>query len=234
MLSQRIPRLTTVQRHEVQFFRKQGLTIKQVAEKVGCGLSTVKRWCSRPYGKVNDIAGRGRKKELTSRTSRRALKLLKSGNSLRKVGRALKVSHETIRTLTKVKEKNRKKGEQKYVLYPYKALTEPDLNPAQEGKRLTYCLAMRARGKFWYKHSTFCDEKTWVLGKPPNRQNNRIWRNPNQKNLIQTIKIEKYSAKIHSFAAINYYGKSELRFYIDESANDCNLGKRMRVFPTIF
>ena len=61
------------------------------------------------------------------------------------------------------------------------------------------------------------DEKPFQLFKPPNHQNNRYWsENAAGVKNARVFKVPKFPTTIHTFTAISYYGKSEIRFYVEE------------------
>src|SRR5437870_4551750 len=68
----------------------------------------------------------------------------------------------------------------------------------------------------WYKTITFCDEKPWVFGTPSNKQNNKIWIEKNQNTNMKNIGVDKHGVAINSFAAINWLGQSDIKFYVDD------------------
>ena len=49
------------------------------------------------------------------------------------------------------------------------------------------------------------------LGGIPNLQNTK----QSQEHLIPPIFVEKFTTKLHTFCAINWHGKSQIKFYID-------------------
>lgn len=64
------------------------------------------------------------------------------------------------------------------------------------------------------KKFTFIDEKPFEIGGVPNKQNTRVYKKQSQRHTIPNIKTEKFNTKIHTFCAINWKGKSKVRFYI--------------------
>ena len=71
------------------------------------------------------------------------------------------------------------------------------------------------KSKLNYRSITFVDEKPFELRSVPNKQNTRTYRHKSQKHTISPIQVEKHSQKIHTFCCINWYGKSNIRVYIE-------------------
>src|SRR5438045_1392783 len=83
----------------------------------------------------------------------------------------------------------------------------------QKIKRLDYC-------RKWLKlikleNVTFVDEKPLELFKIPNAQNTRYYRKKSEKNTIPVYAQTKHPTILHTFACVNWWGKSDIRFYID-------------------
>ena len=93
---------------------------------------------------------------------------------------------------------------------------KPRLNVTHKVRRVEYISKMIRYNDYWYKHCTFIDEKPWKMGKQPNRQNTRHWLDKSQKRDIPEHLTEKHDITIHSFACINWNGKSNIRFYVKE------------------
>jgi hypothetical protein len=60
------------------------------------------------------------------------------------------------------------------------------------------------------------DEKKFELGIAPNRQNTRYWREKGHADDVYYI-ADAHAASAHVFAAVSYYSKSQLRWYVEEN-----------------
>ena len=80
--------------------------------------------------------------------------------------------------------------------------------------RLNYCSYWK--NKINIQQTIFVDEKPFELECIPNRQNTRFYAHRSKKNEIPCVMTEKHSTSLHTFCAINWYGKSEVRFYIND------------------
>lgn len=206
-------RLTEAERTQIQVLSEEGYNNNEISKKMGCGLTTIKRWKTRLFGNVGNMKGQGRKSIISKQKRNKVVNLLKSGNSLRETSHKIKCSKSTIHRLTRNKEKTGNK----YLLFPYKIKTKPLLTTKQKQKRYQYALAMLQQNKRFYKHTVFMDEKPWVFHEDHNRQNNRRWIEPERKHLIDHIEKTKHATVVNTFGAIHYQGKSELRFYVDKT-----------------
>ena len=129
-------------------------------------------------------------------------------NSLRKLGCKHSIHHTTIWKLITTSDQP---------LFAYKVKNKPLLSKLQKYKRIQYCSKYQdADVTKW----TFVDEKPFQLCHPPNRQNKRSWRSKNNKHDIEKYPLIKNAKTIHMFAAINFKGKSDIRWYFDEVQGD--------------
>ena len=80
-------------------------------------------------------------------------------------------------------------------------------------KRKKYCNHWKSLLN--YKTITFIDEKPFQIGDVPNQQNVRVYRHQSEKKYCTSIETEKFSTKVHTFCCINWYGKSDVRIYVE-------------------
>lgn len=81
------------------------------------------------------------------------------------------------------------------------------------------------------KKITFVDEKPFEIGTLTNRQNTRYYKRMSQKHTIPAVETTKFSTKIHTFCAINWNGKSQVKLYIKEVLKKRGKGKRKIHLP---
>ena len=65
------------------------------------------------------------------------------------------------------------------------------------------------------KRKIYYDQKPFILGKPPNKQNNRSW--GKSKEAVanrRTFPMDQNPATIHCLAAISWFGKAKLYWYM--------------------
>ena len=104
-------------------------------------------------------------------------------------------------------------------IFPYKAKRRIRLTVSQKKKRLDcikklgYSNKTRLLNKL--KKKIIYDEKHFELESFPNRQNTRFW-NQNADIPGRYYIQEKHPNKIHCFATVSFFGKSKLRWYVNE------------------
>ena len=129
-----------------------------------------------------------------------------------KVGIKYSCSHETVRKLV------RRSASNPNGIYPYKTQKKMRITGKQKQKRLNYLNALpsnRHALMLRLKRRIIYDEKPFELGKQPNRQNCRQWRE--SAGDVDEFPNDKYPTKIHVMAAVSYYGKSKLHWYLKKS-----------------
>ena len=151
---------------------------------------------------------------LTPRTKRLLKFTVKKGTSIREAAKNFKISSSKVYKEIR-RSKNNPTG-----LFPYKVKKIPCVNKIQKKQRKNYLQKFPTNKKEFekvYRKRIIYDEKPFQLFKPPNHQNNRLWsENAEGVKNARVYKVPKGPSKIHIFAAISYYGKSEIRFYVEE------------------
>ena len=150
--------------------------------------------------------GNKRKIKISNRKKRKMTKDIQECRSIRNLSVKHHLSRMTAYRAVRYSTKN-KNG-----LIPYKSKMKIHVTVKQKKKRLNY--ALKYQNQNW-KNVTFADEKPFYLHKIPNKQNYRSWLKPENKNKIDCFPKFKQDSIIHTFAAINWYGKSKIRFYIN-------------------
>lgn len=187
----------------------------KVSKKLKISWDTANRW----WGE-DSIKEKGRRtKQLTEGQKSFIIKNLKSGESLRSCAKKFGQKFNFSISYQKVYSIARKSKQNTGGLYPYKLQLKCSLSEKQVQQRRNYMFKfphVQDSFKRFIQKRIIYDEKPFQLGKPPNKQNNRYW---NENNDIQNriYSSKKSPTTIEVFAAISYFGKSNIRFYIEEN-----------------
>lgn len=193
-------------RSAIRALFKKGWTKSKISSELEVDWKTVDRWV---------------KSSTLSDKPRRVVKIspqkvgvfrrqLKSGQSLRRVGRKSGVSHETVRKRVR-KSKSNPTG-----LFPYKNQYTLRLTQKQRVIRQEYCDTFPNTDRAILnrvKKRVFYDEKPFYLGQMMNKQNNRIWTDSKSDVKSKRVVKDKNPTMVHSFATISYNQKSDLFFF---------------------
>ena len=224
------PRTGIALRHTIQFLKSKGKGIYEISKIVNKPYNTVKRWYDRKgaYDKARNF------KSVTDRQVRQMRRDLNTNKSLRRTGLQHNCSHEFVR------QKVRRSAANPHGLYPYKPTKILRLTALQKRKRVDYIKTMpyEQPNKLLnrMKSKVIFDQKPWELGKPPNVQTNRCW--VESYDQVQEYPKDKHPTKIHTMAAISYYDRSKLDWYIEEGEHVrgicfvCIMSKS--IFPAYF
>ena len=164
-----------------------GMTQGQVAEELGVGVRTIKRWMARDRQEeaLENRKGRGRETSI-SRVAKIVLakSALKRHQSTRKLARKLTGKHHPVSKSTV----------QRYLkqclhLKPLKPHRQPKLTAAQKRRRLEFARTHANWSIQEWRWVLFTDESPFQLCHPPNRQNDRIWaHNSSEVPVTETVK----------------------------------------------
>lgn len=183
-----------------------GMTQGQVAEELGVGVRTIKRWMARDrQGEaLENRKGRGRKTSI-SRVAKIVLakSVLKRHQSTRKLARKLTGKHHPVSKSTV----------QRYLkqclhLKPLKPHRQPKLTAAQKRRRLEFARAHANWSIQDWRRVLFTDESPFQLCHPPNRQNDRVWaHNSSEVPVTETVK---HPLKVMVWGMMSFRGLSDL------------------------
>jgi transposase len=207
-----MPRLTISQRIQIKSLRLQGWSMRDIANHMQCNIKAVQRWSQRNFQNMNDKTRRCKSK-FTLKFKKNILASMKRNNSLRKTANQYNISHSSVYKMVRRNAKN------PAGLFPYKPKKSLRLTNVHRQKRLKWC------SKFKPTNSTLkklicCDEKPFELQSVPNVQNTRFW--SNNSNVIEDQRLflqDKHPTVVHMFAAINWYGKSAIKWFLEEKEN---------------
>jgi transposase len=213
-------------RHAIRSLHRKGHSINSIASIMGSSWRTARRWSRR--SSVRDLARtplqNGTKKEKNCRI------LLKRGYSLRRTATEVGISAGTVRKLCRRSQKH-PSG-----LFPYKAIRKLRLKVAQRQKRVQYVNTVvgscRENTIRKLKQRIVYDEKKWEVGCVPNKQNTRFW-NETGDNEDRTFSVDSYPSTIHVFAAISYFDKSGLRWYVADTQSQRKFNFSQDVFRNV-
>ena len=183
-----------------------GMSQTEVADSLGVGIATIKRWWRRHReGKsLTNRNGRGRKKKLTrvekikisKSKGKRRQSCRELANRLSKHGR--KVSHETIRTYLRGNLK----------LKSYKPQTVPRLTIKQKENRVKFCKERKNWTAEEWKAVIFSDESPFQLFSLPNKQTDRIWASKRED--VKPNESLKHPLKIQVWGMMSYRALGKL------------------------
>lgn len=199
-------RLTTNTRATIwSLYNQSGWSVKKIQRELHVSRNSVRKWIKRKN--LNDLPRN--KKNMSHREHSRMKKLLKNGNSVRQTAKVLS------RSSSYVYGKIRRSKVNPTGLYPYKPKRKLRMKKKHKQKRLNFILKRKiTHSKL--KKTVFADEKPFELGKPPNSQNVRFWKE-NGDIAKRYYEKDKHSTVVHCFAAISYHGKSKIRWYVKEN-----------------
>lgn len=205
-------------RYTIAELYDRGWTKSAISLELHVNRKTVDRWCVR--NSCQDLPRRRSKVPVTPRLIRLWERKLCQGNTMRQLSRESGVNYSTLRKSVRRTRIN-KNG-----LYPYKPQPCLDLNAQQTAKRAayvrTFSLSNGTRLLQQLMRLIFYDETWFELDAPPNKQNKRCWAR-NRNTSRRRYKKRKQSVKVHSFMAISWFGKSEIRWYVERgnTGNAC-------------
>ena len=210
-----LSRITIATRHAIQVLKNLGWSKGQISKHLGVSkYETVERWFNR-----ESVKDKPRNQKLISE---RKLNNIKKDISDDNVGSLRKVAIKNKVSPSKVYKVMRRNAKNKQGMFPYKSKPKLRLTQLQKQQRISYvngfpqCLQIII---IELKRRIGYDEKPFEIGKSPNRQNRQFW-STNAHNVPQRYQFkDKKRTTIHCFAAINYYKKSRLRFYVKKQRN---------------
>ena len=141
------------------------------------------------------------------------LRMARKGYSCAQVARQIKFEGRQFSSVTVWRVLKYSKTATSSTWFPYKPPLQILATNRQEKQRIEFC--EKYQNMSW-RGVTFIDEKTLSLGTIPNRQNTRFWRPKGEIDDIPVFKLAKHSVSVNMFAAINYHGKSDVRWYLEE------------------
>jgi transposase len=202
-------RLNNGQRHAISALFIQGWSKKKIYRELKVDMKTVARWTKR-----NTYTDNARNSLLISDRLKRKLKIsVKKGSSIRKTAKNFLISPSTVWKYIR-KSKRNPKG-----IFPYKAKRKLRLSISQKQKRLEYIKKLgysnQTRLLNNLKKKIIYDEKPFELEGCPNRQNTRFWNEHADIPERYYVK-EKHPTTVHCFAAVSFFGKSQLRWYLKD------------------
>jgi len=178
------------------------LSYKEISEIVGTTEKTIYRTLKkyREEGTVADRPGRGRKRKISTVEAKRMVKKAKEGQPATQIGREYRA--RTKRDLHDQTVRNVLRDEG---LKNLKVREVEELSKANKKKRLTYAREMH---DYKWQRVFFSDEKTFWLGGGPSR----MWQDPKKR---VTRAVRRHPKKLHVWAAMGYYMKSDLFFFTE-------------------
>lgn len=199
-------RLSKRLRCTIQELYAKGWSINKISDELKKSKKTIRRWTKR-----DDAKDKSRNIKVDERKKRIIISSLKKGGSTRSVGKEEGLSHTTV-----LKHARRNKFNKNGV-FPYKPKKVLKITQQQQQKRINYIKKFdfnnQTRLRNQLKKRIYYDEKPWEIEKIPNQQNTRYW--STNKNIKQREFIKyKHPTIINMFAAISYYKKSSIKFYV--------------------
>jgi transposase-like protein len=187
-------------------YNRLGYSIRKIANETQLDRKVVRRWIERPNSRDkarNCLNLSDRRQQMLKRS-------LKINNSIRKTAIENSISYSSVRKYC------RRTASNKTGLFPYKPIKKLRMVSKHVEKRTKFV----NRRRLTYaklKKTIFADEKPFMLGTIPNKQNCRFWNEHGQVYEREFI-VDKNPTTIHCFAAISWYKKSKLRWYLREKS----------------
>lgn len=182
----------------------------EIAKELNLSWKVVDHWVKADsiYDKPRNI------KPLSDREERAVKRNIVRGESIK--GEANRVE----RSVSFIRKRVRKSKDNKRGYFPYKSLWQITLSQNDKNRRVLFAnsfpydqptlMIQELQLKYWY------DEKKWLLGKPPNKQNRRYYRpSPRPKGVGIFPKFSSDTI-INCCVGICWYGKSSIRWYVDK------------------
>lgn len=192
-----MPKHNIASRQAVQNLAKEGKTNAEIVSLLRVSYRFVAYW--RDRSSTNRLRGTGRCSKLDKKSVKAMARKLRSDTWIgqRKIAAKHGVSQATVSRVAK-----------RLGLKARRPLYKPPLSDEQRRNRVAF--AKREKERDWTK-VMFEDEKTFVVGRIPNKRNDIVYRNPGEK--LPVVPSYRHASKIQVAAGIMIGGRTELNIF---------------------